>query len=72
VTRNVGQTRNKGVELGFTTVNVNTAGGFKWTTDFTFTKNTEAIISLYNGKVDDVGNRWFIGQPLNSYYDYKK
>ena len=72
VTRNVGQTRNRGIELGFTTVNVNTASGFKWTTDFTFTKNTEAIIALYNGKVDDVGNRWFIGQPLNSYYDYKK
>jgi len=72
VTRNVGQTRNKGIELGFTTVNVNTASGFKWTTDFTFTKNKEEIISLYNGKVDDLGNRWFIGQPLNSYYDYKK
>ena len=72
VTRNVGQTRNKGIELGFTTVNVNTAGGFKWTTDFTFTKNKEEIISLYNGKVDDLGNRWFIGQPLNSYFDYKK
>lgn len=72
VTRNVGQTRNKGIELGFTTVNVNSPSGFKWTTDFTFTKNTEAIISLYNGKVDDLGNRWFIGQPLNSYYDYKK
>ncbi|MDF7817810.1 TonB-dependent receptor [Runella sp. MFBS21] len=72
VTRNVGQTRNKGIELGFTTVNVNTASGFKWTTDFTFTKNKEEIISLYNGKVDDLGNRWFIGQPLNSYFDYKK
>lgn len=72
VTRNVGQTRNKGIELGFTTVNVNTTGGFKWTTDFTFTKNKEEIVSLYNGKVDDLGNRWFIGQPLNSYYDFKK
>ena len=72
VTRNVGQTRNKGIELGFTTVNVNTPSGFKWTTDFTFTKNKEEIVSLYNGKVDDLGNRWFIGQPLNSYYDYKK
>jgi TonB-linked SusC/RagA family outer membrane protein len=72
VTRNVGQTRNKGIELGFTTVNVNSPSGFKWTTDFTFTKNKEAIISLYNGKVDDLGNRWFIGQPLNSYYDFKK
>lgn len=72
VTRNVGQTRNKGIELGFTTVNVNTPGGFKWTTDFTFTKNKEEIISLYNGKVDDLGNRWFIGHPLNSYFDFKK
>ena len=72
VTRNVGQTRNKGIELGFTTVNVNTPSGFKWTTDFTFTKNKEEIVSLYNGKVDDLGNRWFIGQPLNSYYDFKK
>nr|WP_238807851.1 TonB-dependent receptor [Emticicia aquatica] len=72
VTRNVGQTRNKGIELGFTTVNMSNASGFKWTSDFTFTKNKEEIISLYNGKVDDLGNRWFIGQPLNSFYDYKK
>ena len=72
VTRNVGQTRNRGIELGVTTVNVNSPSGFKWTTDFTFTKNTEAIISLYNGKIDDLGNRWFIGKPLNSYYDFKK
>ena len=71
VTRNVGETRNRGIELGFTTVNVN-KGGFKWTTDVQFTKNNEAILSLYNGSVDDIGNRWFIGQPLNSYYDYKK
>jgi len=72
VTRNVGQTRNKGIELGFTTVNVDTKGGFKWTTDFVFTKNQEEIVSLYNGAVDDLGNRWFIGQPLNAYFDFKK
>ncbi len=72
VTRNVGHTRNRGIELGFTTVNVDTRGGFKWTTDFQFTKNKEEIVELYNGKVDDVGNRWFIGQPLNTYYDFKK
>jgi TonB-linked SusC/RagA family outer membrane protein len=72
VTRNVGETRNRGIELGLTTVNVNTKSGFKWTTDFTFYKNKEAIISLYNGKIDDTGNRWFIGKPLNSYFDYKK
>lgn len=72
VTRNVGHTRNKGIELGITTVNVNSKGGFKWSTDFQFTKNKEEIVELYNGKVDDVGNRWFIGYPLNTYYDFKK
>ena len=69
---NVGQTRNRGVELGITSVNVNSKNGFKWTTDFQFTKNNEEIVSLYNGKVDDLGNRWFIGYPLNSYFDWKK
>ncbi|MCF0070966.1 TonB-dependent receptor [Dyadobacter sp. CY261] len=72
VTRNVGETRNRGIELGLTTNNINTTSGFKWTTDFTFTKNTEAILSLYNGKVDDVGNGWFIGRALSTVYDYRK
>ena len=72
VTRNVGETRNRGIELGFTTINVNSGSGFKWTTDFTFMKNTEAIVSLYNGKIDDVGNGWFIGRPLSTVFDYKK
>ncbi len=71
VTRNVGETMNRGVELSLSTVNIDAANGFKWTTDFTFYKNTEEIVSLYNGAKDDVGNRWFIGQPLNAYYDYK-
>ncbi|TAE30036.1 MAG: TonB-dependent receptor [Cytophagales bacterium] len=72
VTRNVGETRNRGFELGVTTYNINSAGGFKWSTDFQFTKNTEAILSLYNGKVDDVGNGWFIGRPLSTIFDFKK
>ncbi|HLO45003.1 MAG TPA: TonB-dependent receptor [Leadbetterella sp.] len=69
---NVGHTRNKGIELGVTTVNVNSKNGFKWTTDFQFTKNIEEIVELYNGKVDDLGNRWFIGYPLNTYFDWEK
>jgi TonB-linked SusC/RagA family outer membrane protein len=72
VTRNVGETRNRGVEISISTTNINSKGGFKWTTDFAFTRNREAIISLYNGAIDDVGNKWFIGQPLTAYFDYKK
>ncbi len=71
VTKNVGETQNSGIELGISTVNVD-KGGFKWTTDLVFGKNTEKIISLYNGAVDDLGNRWFIGYPLSAFFDYKK
>jgi TonB-linked SusC/RagA family outer membrane protein len=71
VTRNVGETRNRGFEANISTINLD-KGGFKWTTDLVFTKNKEAIISLYNGAVDDIGNKWFIGQPLSVIYDYKK
>jgi TonB-linked SusC/RagA family outer membrane protein len=71
VTKNVGETQNNGIELSLTTVNVD-KGGFKWSTDFTFMSNREKIVSLYNGAKDDIGNRWFIGQPLSVIYDLKK
>ncbi|MEZ4902608.1 MAG: hypothetical protein R2822_13090 [Spirosomataceae bacterium] len=59
------------VLVRFTTYNINSESGFKWTTDFQ-SQNTEAIVALYNGKVDDVGNGWFIGRPLSTVFDYKK
>ena len=37
-----------------------------------FYANKESIESLYNGKVDDIGNKWFIGHPINVHYDYEK
>ncbi len=72
VLRNVGHTRNRGVEVSLTTVNVAAANGFRWSTDLQFTRNRESIIELFNGKVDDIGNQRFIGQPLQVYYDYEK
>jgi TonB-linked SusC/RagA family outer membrane protein len=71
VTRNVGETQNRGFEATISTVNVD-KGGFKWSSDIAFTKNNEQIISLYNGAVDDIGNKWFIGKPLTAMYDYTK
>ena len=72
VLKNVGHTRNRGLEITLTSVNVNSARGFRWSTDVQFTRNREAIIELFNGTVDDVGNRRFIGQPLSVFYDYEK
>lgn len=70
-TTNIGQTRNKGLELTVSSVNVD-KGEFKWTTDFIFNRNREAIIELANGKVDDVAAGRFIGQPLTVFFEYKK
>jgi len=71
VLSNVGKTRNKGIEISLNSLNVSTKD-FQWTTDLTLTANKEEIVELYNGKIDDVGSKWFIGQPVNVNYDYRK
>jgi TonB-linked SusC/RagA family outer membrane protein len=70
-TTNIGHTRNKGIELTLSTVNVD-KGGFRWNTDLTFNHNQEEIVELANGKVDDIAAGRFIGQPLSVVYDLKK
>jgi TonB-linked SusC/RagA family outer membrane protein len=68
---NVGQTRNSGVELTFSTVNVDKSN-FTWTTDWVFNKNREEIVELANGKEDDIAAGRFIGEPLSVFFDLKK
>lgn len=70
VVQNIGKTRNTGFEILLRTVNVRSAD-FNWTTGITFTKNNERIVELV-GKQNDVGNEWFIGSPVESFYDYEK
>ncbi|WP_229253888.1 TonB-dependent receptor [Dyadobacter sp. NIV53] len=69
ITDNVGKLKNSGVEVGLSTINVR-AGKFMWKTDFVFDKNKNEILELNGGKKDDVGNKWFIGQPVQVNYDY--
>ena len=61
--QNVGKTRNEGIELALNTVVVNTKD-FEWDVNISFAYNKNKIQELYNGKEDDPGNKWFIGQPL--------
>lgn len=70
---NVGATRNRGIEFNVSVVNIEAKrpGGFRWTTDFVFHANKNEITELYGGKEDDPGNLWFIGQPINVYYDWE-
>lgn len=65
---NVGKTKNKGVELTLHTANVRSKD-FEWNTDYIFSINKQEIVELYNGKQDDVGVGWFIGKPVNVFYD---
>ncbi|KAJ8135135.1 hypothetical protein OY671_011652, partial [Metschnikowia pulcherrima] len=70
ISQNVGATRNQGVEVGSTTVNVETKN-FRWSSDFVYTRNKEEFVSSASGANDDIGNRWFIGQPSGVYYNYR-
>jgi hypothetical protein len=64
---NIGKTRNKGIEITLSTVNVRSRD-ITWTTEINFSKNTEEILELVNGKQDLVANRLFIGKPLQVFY----
>ncbi|SOE21126.1 TonB-linked outer membrane protein, SusC/RagA family [Spirosomataceae bacterium TFI 002] len=71
VYQNIGKTRNNGVEVAINSVNVRT-NDFTWNSTLTFTHNKERIVSLVTEGVDDIGNGWFVGQPINVFYDYEK
>ncbi|MFD2034035.1 SusC/RagA family TonB-linked outer membrane protein [Belliella marina] len=73
VLENVGATRNRGFEFNVSLVNIESKrpGGFRWSTDIIFHANKNQITELYGGKEDDPGNRWFIGQPINVFYDWE-
>jgi len=71
VLENVGSTNNKGVELGLNSINMDKEN-FSWNSGLTFYLNREKIVELFNGKQDDIGNQWFIGNPIHVYFDYKK
>jgi TonB-linked SusC/RagA family outer membrane protein len=68
---NLGEVRNRGIEVSLSTININQPNGFKWSTDFMFTKNKEQIVTLFGeNDQDNIGNQWFLGWPIRTYYDY--
>ena len=64
VWQNVGQTRNRGVELSLQAVLVSNKN-FSWNTNLTFNYNKNEIVQLFNGTQDSPSNKWFIGQPID-------
>lgn len=77
--QNIGATRNTGLEIGISTVNLKNWRGLTWTMDVNWARNKNKILSLASGAAQDVGNVWFVGQPINIptdaqrrvFYDWK-
>lgn len=79
--QNVGQIRNKGVEISINSINISRTN-FSWTTDFnlSFVRNT--LVSLQSGKDYMLSDTWInsafegykyisqVGQPIGSMYGY--
>ena len=66
---NVGSVSNKGIELSLKTINVATQD-FTWSTSFSFARNINAIQELLGKKQDLPANAWFIGKPVDVFYNY--
>lgn len=69
---NVGATATHGMEFTLSSLNINRKSGFSWRSDFNASFTKEKITALQNGLQADLGNGWFVGQPITSIFDYKK
>jgi TonB-linked SusC/RagA family outer membrane protein len=68
---NMGETANTGLEITINSNNLS-VNDFSWNTGLVFSWNKSELVDLYGDGKDDVGNRWFIGQPIGVIYDYTK
>lgn len=74
ITENIGKTANAGYDIQIN-VNAVKTTDFSWASTVNYSHYNTKIedVGIYdaNGKpIDDVGSRWFIGQPININYDY--
>lgn len=60
---NIGETKNIGIDLTLNSINIKTKD-FTWSTSLNVAWQKDEIVSLANGKEDDISNTWFIGQPI--------
>ena len=69
-TANIGSTQNKGIELSLNATIID-SGDWKWDAGLNIYANRNKLVSLASGQKEDVGNRWFVGMPINCLYDYE-
>jgi len=78
---NIGKSENKGVELHLAAeiIQPRTSHDIGWSADINFFINRGEITQLLpsintkvNGRPADIANKWFVGEPIGSIYDYQR
>lgn len=71
---NIGETRNRGLEVALNALVVepSSTNGFSFEIDANFTTWREEITQLVDTLTRDIGNAWFVGEPINVIFDYQK
>jgi len=77
ILQNIGSTQSDGIEFSLGAAIFDNPDGFQWSIDFNISSYNEKITELAlkdeNGNsIDDIGNRWFIGEPIRVFFDYEK
>lgn len=85
VSANLGEIRNRGVELTMNTINMDKPE-FKWSSSLVYSYNKNKIMHLYGDmedvlddegnvisqkEADDMTNQWFIGKSIDRIWDYE-
>ena len=70
VMANIGETKNFGVDITLNAIPVRYKD-FEWASNLTLAYQKDEIVSLANGKEDDIASGWFIGESIAVYYGYE-
>lgn len=75
IRQNIGSVKNVGYDISISSTNIRKRD-FTWTTglNVAFAKDRIIDVGLYDDQgnpIDDVGNRWFVGEPIRIHYGYK-
>ena len=71
-TANIGETQNKGLELSLNGVILNDLNGWTWEAGINLYANRNELVALASGQEKDEANWWFVGHPIDVFFDYEK
>lgn len=76
ILQNVGSTASSGLEFNINAGVISNPSGFSWDIGFNIAGYNEEITELAlkdeaGNALDDVGNQWFIGSPIEVWFDYE-